>query len=161
MIKLVRAMMLCAALCSTVNASDAFSDPAQKLLTVMDGVVDLARQAVPLAKQEFGVLEEKYKGDQSNSLIARLSAPMEMAKGLWWPENVQWFHKFVEANDRHAVAHLMIVTIGQMRGVDGVMLAAAVAGSPQAERLLDLYQHLEAGLFELEYAHQVWSNQPR
>lgn len=77
-----------------------------------------------------------------------------MADALWWPENVQSFRKEVEADDRHGVAHLMIVTIGQMRGLDGVMLAEAVAGSPQADRLLYLYQHLEAGLFELEYAHR-------
>lgn len=156
-------MALCAlaALCPAVNASESLSDSQQKLLNVMDGLAVLGREAVPLAKQEFQVLDQKYKGDQYNTLIARLNAPMQLSESLWWPENVRSFREYVEANDRHGVAHLMIVTIGQMRGLDGIMLAEAVAGSPQADRLLDLYQHLEAGLFELEYAHQVWSNAPR
>lgn len=158
MIQLSIAMIFGVALCVTVKAADPDSGSDQSLLAIMDQVAGLAREAVPLAKQELAVLDQKFKGDQYNNLIARLNTPMKLANGLWSDENMQAFRDRVKAKDKRFVAETVLATLDQLRGLDGVMLAEAAAGSPQQGRLLDLYQRQEGALSGLNGVHQEWSN---
>jgi hypothetical protein len=119
-----------------------------------------ARNAVPLAKQEFTVLEQKYPGDQYNNLIARMRTPIAISEGSYeeqnWKENLAHLQQRLEANDRLAETEEVLVTIDQLRSLDGLMLAEASAGSSQEKRLLDLYLHMEAALWQLTLVHQYW-----
>ena len=154
------AMAFGVALCATVKASDPGVDPSKNLEDAMENVAALARETVPLAKQEFAVLTAKYKGDRYKNLIARIDAPVEMSEGVGSEKNLSRFRERLEAKDRLFVADEVLGVINQLRGLDGVMLAEAVAGSAQEDRLLTLYQREEAALFHLELAHQNWEGAP-
>jgi hypothetical protein len=52
-------------------------------------------------------------------------------------------------------------TIDNLRGVDGILLAEALAGSALQARLLDLYVREEAALTHLSMMYDTWlNNQP-
>jgi hypothetical protein len=156
MVKLSVAMILGVVLCATSKAEAPGSEADQKLLSVMGHVAELVREAVPLAKQEFAVLKQKYGGDQYNNLIVRTSTPIHTAAGLGDTEHMRIFRERLAAEDKHFVGETILVTLDQLRGLDGVILAEAVAGSPKQDQLLDLYQREEAALSNLTLAYQAW-----
>ena len=48
----------------TLSARAEEPDSAKQLIGIMETVSGIAREAVPLAKQEFPLLDAKFKGDQ-------------------------------------------------------------------------------------------------
>ena len=61
----------------TLSARAEEPDSAKQLIGIMETVSGIAREAVPLAKQEFPLLDAKFKGDQYNNLIGWLRTPVE------------------------------------------------------------------------------------
>ena len=147
-------------LAATGLAADARDYSAQDLIDTLEVVAAIARNAVPLAKQEFAVLEQKYQGKPYNTLIDRMRLPIAISEGSYeernWEENLAHLRGHLEANDRLAETEEILVTIDQLRGLDGVLLAEAAAGASQEKRLLDLYVHMEAALGQLTLVHQYW-----
>jgi hypothetical protein len=134
------------------------SDSTKQLIGIMDTVRGIAREAVPLAKQEFPLLDAKFKGDQYNNLIAWLRTPVEKSGGVG---DQTHFPEAVEQGDKEFVSATVLGTIDNLRGVDGVLLGEALAGSTLQAQLLDLYVREEAALTHLSMMYDTWLNNPR
>jgi len=63
--------------CTCARAEE--PDKSKDLISTVHQLSVIAHEAAPLAKQEFSVLDARFKGDQYNDLIARLRTPVEMA----------------------------------------------------------------------------------
>jgi hypothetical protein len=124
------------------------------LIAAMASVSDISDASIKLCKQEFPVLDAKFKGDQYNDLVARLNTPVAISEGL--PALFRKFPGFIEANDYSTVDANVLSVIDIMHALDGILLAEALAGSPQREKLLQQYQWGEASLFHLMYEYQAW-----
>jgi hypothetical protein len=80
---------------------------------------------------------------------------MKMAAGL--PENLQKdFPALFESGRYDSVDAVVFEAIDVLHGLDGVLLAEALAGSAQSEKLILSYELGEASLFHLSEAYQTW-----
>jgi hypothetical protein len=80
---------------------------------------------------------------------------MEMAKSL--PENLQKdFPGFFESDQADSVDAVVFEAIDLLHALDGVLLAEALAGSAQSEKLILSYELGEASLFHLSDAYKTW-----
>jgi hypothetical protein len=143
----------------TFSARAEKSNSAKQLIGMMDTVSTIAREAVPLAKQEFPLLDAEFKGDQYNSLIAWLRTPVEKSNGIG--TNETHFSEAVEQGQKDFVSATVLGTIDNLRGVDGVLLGEALAGSTLQAQLLDIYVREETALTHLSMMYDTWlSNAP-
>jgi hypothetical protein len=125
------------------------------LISTAATVGEIARESIQLCEEEFPVLDSKFKGDKYNDLVARLRTPMAMAKGL--PEDLQKnFPGYFENGQQDSVDAVVVEAIDVLRALDGVLLAEALAGSAQSEKLILSYQLGEASLFHLSVTYKDW-----
>jgi len=142
----------------TFSAGGEESDSGKQLIGIMDTVSGIVREAVPLAKQEFPLLDAKFKGDRYNNLIVWLRTPVEKSTGVG---DQTYFPDAVERGHKGFVSATVLGTIDNLRGVDGVLLGEALAGSRLQAQLLDIYVKEEAALTHLLMMYDTWlNNQP-
>jgi integrase-like protein len=79
--KTVLAALLITCVC-TLIAKGEESDSAKQLIGIMETLNGLAVEAIPLAEQEFALLDARFKGDEYSILVAWLRTPAEKASGL-------------------------------------------------------------------------------
>lgn len=139
----------------TLSARAEEPDSAKQLIGIMETVSGIAREAVPLAKQEFPLLDAKFKGDQYNNLIGWLRTPVEKSSGIG---DQTHFPEAVEQGQKEFVSATVLGTIDNLRGVDGVLLGEALAGSTLQAQLLDIYVREEAALTHLSMLYDTWLN---
>jgi hypothetical protein len=126
-----------------------------KLIHIAADVGEIARGSIDLCEEEFPALDAKFKGDKYNDLVARLRTPMKLATGL--PEYLQKnFPGFFESGQYESVDAGVFWAIDVLRALDGVLLAEALAGSAQSEKLILSYELGEASLFHLSDAYKTW-----
>ena len=121
----------------------------------METLNGLAVETIPLAEQEFALLDARFKGDEYNTLVAWLRPPAEKASGLV-ENNRKWFSGWVEQSREELVTATVSATIDELRGVDGILLAEALAGSARERQLLELYVKEEAALTRLSMIYQTY-----
>jgi hypothetical protein len=125
------------------------------LIHVAADVGEIARGSIKLCEEEFPVLDAKFKGDKYNDLVARLRTPMKMATSL--PEYLQKdFPGLFESGQYNSVDAAVFEAIDVLHALDGVLLAEALAGSTQNEKLILSYELGEASLFHLSDAYKTW-----
>jgi hypothetical protein len=129
----------------------------ETMIGIMNIVSAIAQEVAPLAKQEFPLLDAKFKGDQFNTLVAWLRTPVEKSSGL---DGETHFPEAVEQGDKEFVSATVMGTIDNLRGLDEILLAEALVGSTLQTKLLDLYVREEAALTHLSMVYQTWSNAP-
>ncbi len=128
-------------------------------MDAMKSLKSIASVTVPLAKVEFPILDAKFKGDQYNDLVARIRTPVmlsDMAVNLDLDVMSDW----VKRDDTESVTTTILAVASELRALDGVLLAEAIAGSARQAELLDLYQKEEAAVFHVTVTHQTWVNKP-
>jgi hypothetical protein len=126
-----------------------------KLIHIAADVGEITRGSVELCEEEFRALDAKFKSDKYNDLVARLRTPVEMAKSL--PENLQKnFSGFFERPYSDSVDAAIFEAVDVLHALDGVLLAEALAGSAQSEKLIASYEVGEASLFHFKLAYQTW-----
>jgi hypothetical protein len=152
-IKMIMAVVISASISAFIAKGQDAQDKA--LISAMASVVEAANVALPLARQEFPVLETKFKG--MNTLLNRIDTPLKLAEGLADQKNLQSFNDRVIAKDVAWGDAVVLDTIDQLRGVDAALLAEAVAGSSRAAELIAAYLIEEAAIFRLVITHQDWS----
>jgi hypothetical protein len=152
-IKMIMAVVISASISAFIAKGQDAQDKA--LISAMASVVEAANVALPLARQEFPVLETKFKG--MNTLLNRIDTPLKLAEGLADQKNLQSFNDRVIAKDVAWGDAVVLDTIDQLRGVDAALLAEAVAGSSRAAELIAAYLMEEAAIFRLVITHQDWS----
>jgi hypothetical protein len=134
-------------------------DPAKALIEAMKRLKAIASETVPLAKDQFAIIETKFKGDQYNDLVARIHTPLmlsEVAINLDLDEISGW----VEQDESESVATTVLEMASELRALDGVLLAEAIAGSTRETELLDLYQKEEVAVLHVILTYQTWANKP-
>jgi hypothetical protein len=144
-------LLFLASICCSYGQEDLGKD----LIEAMTNLKVVASEAVPLAKDQFAIIEAKFKGDQYNDLVARINTPVDLsiaAAGL----NMEHFSTWVEQHDKNALAVVVLSVSSELRALDGVLLAEAIAGSRRERELLDLYQKEEVFVFHVVEAYQRW-----
>jgi hypothetical protein len=125
----------------------------------MERLKVVANETVPLAKDQFSTLDAKFKGDKYNDLVARIRTPVvlsDIAINL----DLDEFSGWVEQDDTESVTTAILGVANELRALDGVLLAEAVAGSPRETELLNLYAIEEAAVLNVIVARQTWVNKP-
>lgn len=159
MIKLVNAVIFGIVLCVVAKADD-HTDA--YLSDSMDRITRLMRESVPLVGQELSILDEKYRDQQYKNLRDTMHSPLSKPTDIFGnPMPSPGFPDAVKARDFGIVTQSVLGTVSQARGLDGIMLAEAEAGSPQRDRLLDLYQKQELEAAKLLIFYQMWAFGPR
>lgn len=85
------------------------------------------------------ILDARFMGDEYNTLVAWLNTPAEKANGLS-EDNRKWFPGQLKRFREELVTATVLETIDKLRGVDGILVAEALAGSPRQGQILDLYR---------------------
>lgn len=159
MIKLSTAMIFGLTLCAVAQGNE---QAGYSMVSVMDRITGLMRESVPLVEQELSVLDETYREQQYKNLRDTLHSPLSKSTDVAGnPMPSPGFPDAVKARDLAVVTQSVLGAVSQVRALDGVMLAEAVAGSRQKDRLLDLYQEQELNVSKLVIDYQRWAFGPR
>jgi hypothetical protein len=152
------------ALCATALADDPLTEADQRLLAAMDAGYAYAKRAVPLADQEFEVLESHVKAPDPGHIVFWMYQPVMKALDETHHDTSLLRHylrsKFPDESSQRTIMYVVVSQANEelhrLSSLGSVLLAEAIGGSPQQSQLVEQFIEGQRITSELQGALNWW-----